>query len=795
MIKSYFKIAWRNLLKNKAHSFINIAGLSVGMAVAILIGLWIWDELSYNKYHQNYNRVAQVWQNVTNNGEVQTWENTPYPLADELRKNYGGDFKNVVLASGFGDQILATADKKLTIRGSYFEPQAPSMFSLNMLKGTQATALKDPSSVIISQTTAKAFFGDTDPVNKVMKINNQLTVKVTGVYEDLPANSNFANLGFIAPWDLYFANADWIKTAPDPWRPNAFSLFVQLADNADMDKVSLKIRDVKLRKVNAELAKKKPALFLHPMSKWHLYGEFKNGINTGGRIQYVYLFGIIGVFVLLLACINFMNLSTARSEKRAKEVGIRKAIGSLRSQLIYQFMSESLLCVGIAFALSIVLVQLSLPFFNEVADKQMSILWNSPLFWLLGISFSILTGLIAGSYPAFYLSSFQPVKVLKGAFRMGRMASMPRKVLVVIQFTVSVTLIIGTIVVFRQIHYAKNRPIGYSNNGLVAAGTVTDEIHNHFEVIRNELISNGAIVSMAESAGLPTYYGSTSSGFDWPGKDPNMSVDFPTNLVSYDYGKTIGWAVKEGREFSKEHATDSTGIIINETAAKFMNLKKPVGATIKWDGMPLHVLGVIKDMVIQSPYGQIKPSIYMLSSTEHNVVLFKINPKASASEAVQKIEAVFKQYNPAQPFKSIFLDEEYNAKFGNEQRIGKLASFFAGLAIFISCLGLFGMASFMAEQRIKEVGIRKVLGASVFNLWRLLSLDFATLVVIALVIAGPLAYYLMHNWLQSFEYRSGITWWIFLVTGLGSLGITLLTVSIQSVKAALANPVKSLKSE
>lgn len=562
-----------------------------------------------------------------------------------------------------------------------------------------------------------------------------------------------------------------------------------------MDKVSLKIRDVKLRKVNAELAKKKPSLFLHPMSKWHLYGEFKNGINTGGRIQYVYLFGIIGVFVLLLACINFMNLSTARSEKRAKEVGIRKAIGSLRSQLIYQFMSESLLCVGIAFALSILLVQLSLPFFNEVADKQMSILWSSPLFWLLGISFSILTGLIAGSYPAFYLSSFQPVKVLKGAFRMGRMASMPRKVLVVIQFTVSVTLIIGTIVVFRQIEFAKNRPIGYSNNGLVATGSLTDEIHKHFDVIRNELISNGAIVSMAESAGMPTYYGSTSSGFDWPGKDPNMSVDFPTNLVSYDYGKTIGWAVKEGREFSKEHATDSTGIVINETAAKFMNLKKPVGATIKWDGKPLHVLGVVKDMVIQSPYGQIKPSVYLLSSTEYNVVLFKINPKASASNAVQKIEAVFKQYNPAQPFKAIFLDEEYNYKFGNEQRIGKLASFFAGLAIFISCLGLFGMASFMAEQRIKEVGIRKVLGASVFNLWQLLSLDFAALVVIALVIAGPLAYYLMHNWLQSFEYRSGITWWIFLVTGLGSLGITMLTVSFQSVKAALANPVKSLKSE
>jgi putative ABC transport system permease protein len=795
MIKSYFKIAWRNLIKNKAHSFINIAGLSVGMAVAILIGLWIWDELSFNKYHRNYGHIAQVWQNVTNNGEIQTWESTPYPLADELRKNYGADFKQVVLTAGLGDQILATADKKLTVRGSYFEQQGPALFGLNMLKGTQATALKDPSSIIISQTTANAIFGSTDPINKVIKINNKLAVNVTGVYEDLPANSNFAKLGFIAPWDLYFANADWIKTAPDPWRPNAFSIYVQLADNADMDKVSLKIRDVKLRKINAELAKKKPALFLHPMSKWHLYGEFKNGINTGGRIQYVYLFGIIGVFVLLLACINFMNLSTARSEKRAKEVGIRKAIGSLRSQLIYQFMSESFLCVSIAFILSILLVQLSLPLFNEVASKQMSILWTSPLFWLIGISFSLLTSLIAGSYPAFYLSSFQPVKVLKGAFRMGRMASMPRKVLVVIQFAVSVTLIIGTVVVFRQIQFAKNRPIGYNNNGLVAVATVTDDIHKHFDAIKSELINSGSIVAMAESGGMPTYYGSTSSGFDWPGKDPNMSVDFPTNLVSYDYGKTIGWVVKEGREFSKDYATDSTGILINETAAKFMNLKKPVGATIKWDGTPLHVLGVVKDMVIQSPYGQIKPAVYMLSSTEYNVVLLKINPKFSASEALQKTEAVFKQYNPAQPFKAIFLDEEYNAKFGNEQRIGKLASFFAGLAIFISCLGLFGMASFMAEQRIKEVGIRKVLGASVFNLWQLLSLDFATLVIIALVIAGPLSYYLMHNWLQGYEYRSGISWWIFLLTGFGALFITMLTVSFQSVKAALTNPVNSLKSE
>jgi putative ABC transport system permease protein len=794
MIKSYFKIAWRNLLKNKAHSFINIAGLSVGMAVAILIGLWIWDELSYNKSFKSYNRIAQVWQNINNNGEVQTWQNTPFPLAEELRKNFSGDFKYVVMGGGFGDHILSAGDKKLNIRGSFMEDQAPNLFTLNMLKGTR-NGLMDPSSVIIAQSTAKAYFGDADPVNKIMKIDNRLIVKVTGVYEDMPGNTSFANMGFIAPWKLYFANAEWIRTAKDPWRPNAFLIYTQLADNADMEKVSLKIRDVKLRKLNAELAKKKPALFLHPMSNWHLRNEYKNGINTGGRIQYVYLFLLIGVFVLLLACINFMNLSTARSEKRAKEVGIRKAIGSLKSQLVYQFMSESLLCVGIAFAFSILLVWLSLPFFNEVADKHMAILWTSPLFWTFGLSFTLLTGLIAGSYPAFYLSSFQPVKVLKGAFSVGRMASMPRKVLVVIQFTVSVTLIIGTIVVFRQIQFAKNRPIGYSNNGLIAVGMATGDIHNHFDVVKSELIRQGAITSMAESGGLPTYNWSTSSGFEWPGKDPNMSVDFPTNDVSYDYGKTLGWTVKEGREFSKDYATDSTAILLNETAVKFMNLKKPIGTIIKWDGQPFTVIGVVEDMVVQSPYGKIEPSVYTLSSSQNNVVLLKINPKSSASDALSKIETVFKQYNPAQPFSSIFLDEEYNNKFGNEQRIGKLASFFAALAIFISCLGLFGMASFMAEQRVKEVGVRKVLGASVFTLWRLLSVDFAALVVIALVIATPVAYFLMYKWLQSYEYRSTISWWIFLLTGFGALSISLITVSFQSVKAALANPVKSLKSE
>ncbi len=794
MIKNHLKIAWRNLVKNKAHSTINIVGLSIGMAVAMLIGLWIWDELSFDKYHQNYNRIAQVWQNVTNNGEVQTWQTVPYPLADELRKTYGNDFKYVVMTAGMGNHILAVGDKKLTRNGGFMEPQGPDMLTLKMLKGTR-NGLKDPSSVLISQSTATAYFGDADPIDKTMKIDNQLSVKVSGVYQDLPQNSTLADVGFIATWQMYYNNTGWVKTAADPWRPNAFQLLVQLADNADMDRISLKIKDVKLHKVSAALAKKKPALFLLPMSKWHLYSEFKNGKNIGGRIQYVWLFGIIGLFVLILACINFMNLSTARSEKRAKEVGIRKAVGSLRSQLIYQFFSESLLCVMVAFAIALVLVQLSLPSFNEIADKKIGILWGSPLFWLMSVGFSLITGFIAGSYPAFYLSSFQPVKVLKGSFRVGRLAAVPRKVLVVLQFTVSVTLIIGTIVIFRQIQFAKDRPIGYDNNGLVSVPTVTGDIHKHIDVIQNELLKSGTILSLAEADGPPTGSTSSTSGIEWRGKDPNLSVDFLQTGVSYDYGKTIGWKFKDGRDFSRDFLTDSAGVVVNEAAVKFMELKTPVGETLKWFGNPVKIIGVINDMIVDSPYGQVRPALFFLSKDAGGSVLLKINPKMSAGTAIGNLETIFKQYNPAQPFEYSFVDQQYAKKFGDEQRIGKLAAFFAGLAIFISCLGLFGMASFMAEQRIKEIGVRKVLGASVFNLWRLLSVDFIGLIVLSILIATPIAYYLMRNWLGHFDYRSTISVWTFIMTGVGAIMITLLTVSYQSIKAALANPIKSLKTE
>lgn len=794
MLRNYLKIAVRNLVRNKVYSAINIGGLAVGMAVAMLIGLWIRDELSFNKSHDNYDRIAQVRQHQTFNGEVSTQGAMPFPIADALRRNYGQSFKYVVMGEWINPHILSVGDTKFTKTGTFMEPQTPDLLSLTMRKGTRS-GLKELNSIMLSESVAAAYFGTADPVGKLMKIDNGFDVKVTGVYADLPANSSFKDLLFIAPWDLSLNSQDWPEKRTNPWRANMFVAYAQIADNADMDRVSALIKDVKLNNVHKEDAAFKPEVFLHPMRKWRLQSEWKNGTNTGGRIQYVWLFGIIGAFVLLLACINFMNLSTARSEKRAKEVGIRKAVGSMRSQLIGQFFSESLLVVFIAFLLSVGLAQLMLPVFNQLADKQLTILWTTPVFWLLAVGFSVLTGLVAGSYPALYLSAFQPVKVLKGTMRMGRFAALPRKVLVVIQFTVSVTLIIGTIIVFRQIQYAKNRPIGYSREGLVNVSIKTNEVRGHYEAIRAELLETRTVAEVAQSSSPTTDIWAINNGYAWPGKDPAVQGNFGTIAVSHDFGKTVGWQFKEGRDFSRSFSTDSSAIVLNEAAVKFMGLpKSPVGTTITADGKPYKIIGVIKDMVV-SPYEPAFRTVFMLDYGMASLFTIRIASTANPGSALPAIEAVLKKYAPATPFDYQFVDAEYARKFGDEERVGNLATVFAVLAIFISCLGLFGLASFVAEQRTKEIGIRKVLGATVLNLWGLLSKDFVILVVIAFFIATPVAYYSLSNWLQKYEYRTDISWWIFALSGTAALLVTLLTVSFQSIKAALMDPVKSLRSE
>ncbi len=797
MIKNYFKIAFRNLRKNLGYSFINIAGLATGMAVALLIGLWLWDELTFDKYHKNYDRLSQVMQHNIYNGTKGTQMSNPYLLSEEIRNNFGSDFKYVLQSTWNFGRILTVGDKKFNKSGMYWEPGVIDMLSINLLKGDPTSALKDPYSIILSESVAKAFFGDAAPVGQMIRINNKTDVKVTGVYEDLPYSSHFRDMTFIMPWELYLIESPWIKKMDDPWDSNFTQTWAQIADNANFDRVSAKIINVKYNKLRNDNDRKyKPEVFLHPMSQWHLYSDFKEGKNVGGRIEFVWMFGIIGVFVLLLACINFMNLSTARSEKRAKEVGIRKSVGSMRSQLINQFFCESIVVALLAFVVAIGLVFLSLPQFNQMADKRLTLLWSSPTFWLIGLVFSLMTGIVAGSYPALYLSSFQPVKVLKGSFRVGRFASIPRQVLVVLQFTVSVTLIIGTIVVFQQIQYAKNRPIGYDRNGLINIYLATNDIHDHFEAVRNELKNQGAIAEITESGSPTTQVWNSNGGFTWPGKDPALAVDFPNNAVSHEYGKTVSWKFKDGRDFSREFASDSLAFVINEAAAKFLGFKNPVGEILTWNEKPYKIIGVIEDMIIESPYEPVRASLWHIDRDNNvNLVIIKLNPEVSSHEAIEKIKTVFTKYSPASPFEYQFVDEEYARKFSDEERIGKLASSFAILAIFISCLGIFGLASFVAEQRTKEIGVRKVMGASVVNLWGMLSKDFLVLVVISLIIAMPLAFYFMNGWLSKYNYRTDIAWWIFAASGAGALIITLCTVSYQSIKAALANPVNSLRSE
>ena len=791
MIKNYFKIAWRNLKKGKLYSFINIAGLSIGMAVTMIIGLWVSDELSFDKYHKNYDRIGQVWQFVTFDVEKSSYNSVPVPVAEELRSKYP-DVKSASVSTYNRDVILGTADKKITKSGMYTEQYFPEMMTLKMLSGTRA-GLKDINSILLSESLAKILFGTENPVNKVISMNNKTEVKVTGVYEDMPDNSSFRDVFFLAPWQLFTSIDSYGKNASENWDENSFQIFVQLKEGADFSKASSIIKDMRMKRDNPP--KYKPEFFIHPMSRWHLHGDFTNGKNAGGLIQLVRLFGIAGIFVLLLACINFMNLSTARSEKRAKEVGIRKTIGSLRSQLLYQFFSESVLVSFIAFILCLLLVQVALPFFNQVTTKEMIIPWTNVYFWLLAVGFCLVTGLIAGSYPALYLSSFRPIKVLKGTFKAGRLASWPRKALVVFQFTVSIMLIIGTLIVSRQVMYAKNRPAGYNRDGLIEVTMKTPEINKNYEALQTDLLNTGYIQNIARSEiSVTDDYGGTTN-VSWKGKTQDMKPLLISNRVTHDYGKTIGWELLTGRDFSKAFSTDTTAVILNQSAIQLMGFKDPLNEIVKLSGKDYRVIGVVADMIKFSPFDNIKPSLFTIDRGNPNVINIRIASQASVSNALAIAETIFKKHNPSAPFEFKFVDEKYSAKFSNEVKIGKLASFFAALAIFISCLGLFGLASFVAEQRTKEIGVRKVLGATVLNVWKLLSKDFVLLVFISLLIASPLAYYFMYGWLENYRYRTNISWWVFALAGTGSLLLTVGMVSFQAIKAALANPVKSLRTE
>jgi putative ABC transport system permease protein len=810
MYKSYFTIGWRNLLRNKGYSIINIGGLAIGMAVALLNGLWIWHEFSYNKHFINYERIAFIAESGLDFERGGTWLNTTmtYPLGTKLAEDYSQQFKKIARSSFQSEKILTAGDIKIMSRGLYVDASAPELFSFNMIQGTRA-GLAQKQSILLSQSVATTLFGSDDPINRSIRINNKTDVVVTGVFKDFPLNTEFAEVKFFAPWSLYQSENKWIEQrALNDWRNHFLKIYVEIPENKTFENVAMEIKDA-LQFAPEDLAmatKRNQKLELYPMREWHLQPLWlrQGRLEALAPMLMLKLVGAIGGFVLMLACINFVNLSTARAEKRAKEVGIRKTIGSVRTQLVNQFLSESLLVVLFSFVLALVLTALALPGFNSIATKNIEIPWSESWFWIACFSFILFTSLLAGFYPAIYLSSFNPVKALKGTFRAGRLASIPRKVLVVFQFSISVILIIGTVVVYQQIQFAKNRPVGYDREGLIMINKRSDDFKGKYEVLRHELKNTGVVYEVSESMGPVTEVYSGNNGWDWKGRDPNVDESFATLSVSHLQGKTAGWQFTKGRDFDLNIGSDSSGIVINESALKFMGLQEPVGEPVSWTwwadkSRVLHykILGVIKDMVMDSPYAPCEPTIFYLKGHNGNPswMNIKINPQVSMSEALPKVESVFKKIIPAVPFEYKFADEEYARKFGKEERIGNLASIFAVLAIFISCLGLLGLASFVAETRTKEIGIRKVLGATVTGLWRMLSKDFVWLVLIACVVAAPLTYYLMNSWLAKFAYRTEVSIWIFVATGLGAILITLLTTSFQAIKAALMNPVNSLRSE
>jgi len=787
MFKNYIKIAWRNLIRNKAFSAINILGLAIGMASAILILLWIQNEVSHDRFHEKRDRLYTANNRDKFNGEIQAWSRTSKPLALALKQEYP-EVEDAVRITD-APFLFTVGDKHLNLTGYFTDSGFFNLFTFPLLEGN-TKALNGKYNLVLTQKTAKKLFGNEDAMGKTVKIDSTDIFTVTGVLKDLPNNTAF-DFEYLLPWS-YMTKIGWDDNY---WGNNSVETFILLKPGVSQASFDAKIKNITINH-NKDGDKSTTQVFTQLFSDAYLYDKSENGQYVGGRIERVKLFGIIAAFILLIACINFMNLSTARSEKRAKEVGIRKVVGAPKSSLIAQFIGESIMMAFFAGIIAVIIVELSLAGFNKLVDKELYIPFANPFYWLFAIGFILFTGLLAGSYPALYLSSFKPVKVLKGTFKAVNALVTPRKILVVIQFTFAIALIICTMIVVHQIKYAQARETGYSKDNLIYTD-LRGDVRKHFDLIKSELLSKGAATAVTKSMSPITNRSSDGDGYYWPGStEDEKKVDFVRLSSEADFVKTMGVKLLQGRDIDiKNYPSDSTAILLNEAAVKIMHLKDPVGQTIKDSKHNWHVVGVIKDFIFESPYDKVGQLMVLGPKSWFNVMHIKLNPAKPVKENLAIIEQIFKQNNPQYPFEYKFVDEEYAKKFQDENRVSALAGLFAGLTIFISCLGLFGLATYMAENRLKEIGVRKVLGASVANITTLLSKDFLKLVVISIVIASPVAWWAMHSWLENYTYKISISWWVFVLAGTGAILIAVLTISFQAVKAALANPVKSLRSE
>jgi putative ABC transport system permease protein len=792
MIKNYLKTAWRNIIRNKAFSFINVMGLALGLACSLLIMLWVQSERSMDGFHANGKYLYQVYERNYYDGKVDAGYSTQGLLADELKRVV----PEIQFATGFeyaaapGSQsTFETGDKVAKMNGMFAGSDFFSMFSYHLLQGKITTAIDEPGGIAISRKMAEYFFGSSaNAINKTIRFENKDDLKVTAVFENIPANSS-QQFDFLRTWSDFVKENNWVHN----WGNSDPQTFVQLRPNADAAKVESKIKDF-IYKYKEKDKSFITELALQPYTERHLQSTFKNGYIDGGRIEYVRLFSIIAVFILLIACINFMNLATARSGKRAKEIGIRKVVGALRFTLMAQFVGEAILITFFSVIVAMVLAALLLPAFNNLTGKHLALPLDSPMFWAAIAGLLAVTGFVAGSYPALFLSSLKPIRVLKGSLKFNWSAGFFRKALVVFQFTLSIFLIIGTIVVYNQMNYIQTKNLGYDRDNLLYL-PIEGDLVKKYELFKQEAINNTDVINVSKMRNSPTAISHHTGSIEWPGKDPNLSISFADGVIGYDFVKTMKLQLQAGRDFSKDFGTDSIAFLLNETAVKKIGFQHPVGQTVTWGNRQGKVIGVLKDFHFNSMHEAIEPLIMRLDENWNwGTILVRIRA-GRTKEAIADLQKICKELNPKFPFTYQFSDLEYAKLYTSERVVSRLANIFAFLAIFISCLGLFGLTTFTAEQRTKEIGVRKVLGASVSNIVALLSTNFLKPIAIAFLIAFPVAWYAMNNWLQSYAYKIDIDWWMFALAGLLTICIAFTTVSYQSIKAAIANPVKSLRTE
>jgi len=790
MFKLNLKIALRNLWRNKTSSFINISGLAIGLASCLLLLLYVSYEWSYDKQGKDSANIYQVLINfIGTDGKIRgTGTQTPGVMGPVLKQDYAGI---VAMSRVVNDEamLIANETKGFKRRGRFADADILNIFDYNFIAGNPKTALNNPGNVIVTASTARVLFGTTDVLNKSVRFENKYELKITGVIQDLPGNTSF-NFDYLLPWSLFENMFDWVKRPM--WTNNSWNTLVKIEPSANVETINLSVKDL----IKKNEADSRSSAFLFPLSKLHLYDTFTNGVSTGGRIEQLRLFMGLAIGILLIACVNFMNMATAKSEKRAKEVGIKKTIGATKGSLISQFLLESLILTFCSAIMAIALIELCLPLFNNLLDIDLNIAYSNPYIWLSLLTVVLLTGLIAGSYPAFYLSSFNPIQILKKrGFKRGIFAINMRHVLVVVQFSFAIILIISTCIIYKQIQFIKNRPLGYQPNELVEVPQEGNLV-GKFDLLKEKLLQSGAVTSLSQMSGSMSDSNSNFWGLEWRGStEVDRHQVFNQLTTAYDFIKTTGVRLIAGRDFSRQFSSDTSAVMLSQSLAKRMNLKNPLGETVVYQGQKRTIVGIFEDFIWDSPFKTSTPLIVAFSKRENGIVSMRLNPANASSVNIRTIEKVLKEINPAYPVAISFVDELYNERLKSQRILGILSNLFGGLAVFISCLGLFGLASYSAEQRTKEIGVRKVLGASVVNLMQLLSLSFLKMVMVAILIAVPVANYIMADWLQGFEFHTNVSWLVIILAAAGTLGIALFTVSFQAYKAAKTNPVQALKYE